>query len=59
MHIVEDLTEITKKTTYRLLKNIGDKNFWKTSFRYKNWCVYLVCDKLGALVSENAVWDVV
>ncbi|KDR17610.1 Neuroblastoma-amplified sequence, partial [Zootermopsis nevadensis] len=34
MRVVEDLTEITKKATYGLLKNIGNNNFWKTSFSW-------------------------
>jgi hypothetical protein len=54
VYAVEDLAQITKKVTYGLLKNIGNKNFWKTSFRYKKWCVYLLCQKLGALVGESA-----
>lgn len=34
VHVVKDWTEMTKNATYGLLKNIGNKSFWKTTFRY-------------------------
>jgi len=35
MHVVEDLTEITRNAAYSLLKNMGNKKFWKSTLRYK------------------------
>ncbi|PNF41038.1 hypothetical protein B7P43_G08226, partial [Cryptotermes secundus] len=34
VHIVKDWTEMTKNATYGLLKNIGNKSFWKTTFSW-------------------------
>jgi hypothetical protein len=34
VHVAKDWTEMTISATYGLLKNIGNKNFWKTTFRY-------------------------
>ena len=42
VHVVEEWREITKNATYRLLSNIGNKSFWKTTFRYsKNNGVFI------------------
>jgi hypothetical protein len=44
VHIVKDWTEMTKNVTYGLLKNIGNKSFWKTTFRYcMSNCVFICC----------------
>ncbi|XP_047117537.1 NBAS subunit of NRZ tethering complex-like isoform X2 [Schistocerca piceifrons] len=34
MNVVEGSTEVIRKTTYQLLKNVGNKNFWKDALSW-------------------------
>jgi hypothetical protein len=43
VHVVEEWREMTKNATYRLLNNIGNKSFWKTTFRYNKNNAIFIC----------------